>query len=106
MRGELGPDSKRVREDETLVRLLTHDLLTDAGYAVLEARDGEEALTILHAHDGIIALFTDVRMPKLDGLSLARIVSESWPTIGIVITSAEGIPPTVPERARFLQKPY
>jgi CheY-like chemotaxis protein len=35
-----------VAEDETLVRLLANDILTEAGYRVLEARDGQEALTI------------------------------------------------------------
>jgi CheY-like chemotaxis protein len=36
-----------VAEDETLVRLLANDMLTEAGYRVIEARDGQEALTIL-----------------------------------------------------------
>ena len=45
-------------------------------------------------------------MPKLDGVSLARAVRQSWPTIGIVVTSAEGRPTTLPEGVVFLQKPY
>ena len=36
-----------VAEDETLVRLLASDILSEAGHRVLEARDGQEALTIL-----------------------------------------------------------
>ena len=42
-------------EDETLVRLLANDMLAEAGYRVLEARDGQEALTILEVHDSIRA---------------------------------------------------
>jgi CheY-like chemotaxis protein len=95
-----------VAEDETLVRLLANDILTEAGYRVLEARDGQEALTILEVHPNIQALFTDVTMPSLDGLSLARIVSERWPEIGIVITSARALPSELPRTARFLSKPY
>jgi len=60
-----------VVEDETLIRLLANDMLSEAGYRVLEARDGQEALTILEVHADVRALFTDVTMPNLDGLSLA-----------------------------------
>jgi CheY-like chemotaxis protein len=95
-----------VAEDETLVRLLANDILTEAGYRVLEARDGQEALTILQVHPNIQALFTDVSMPNLDGVSLARIVSERWPEIGIVVTSARALPSELPGQARFLSKPY
>ena len=92
-----------VVEDETLVRLLANDILSDAGYRVLEARDGQEALTILEVHDDVQALFTDVNMPHVDGLSLAKIVSERWPEMGIVITSGVA---AAPKGYRFLPKPY
>ena len=95
-----------VAEDETLVRLLANDMLTEAGYRVLEARDGQEALTILEVHPNIQALFTDVTMPSLDGLSLAKIVSERWPEIGILVTSAPALPSELPGRTRLLSKPY
>ena len=95
-----------VAEDETLVRLLANDMLTEAGYRVIEARDGQEALTILEVHPNIQALFTDVTMPSLDGLSLAKIVSERWPEIGILVTSARALPSELPGRARLLSKPY
>lgn len=71
-------------EDETLVRLLANDILSEAGYRVLEARDGQEAVTILEVHDSIRAILTDVTMPNVDGLALAKIVSGRWPHIGIV----------------------
>ena len=94
-----------VVEDETLVRLLANDILTEAGYRVLEARDGQEALTILEVYANVRALFTDVTMPSLDGLSLARIVCERWPDIGIVITSAVPLPSEAPSGALFVPKP-
>jgi CheY-like chemotaxis protein len=94
-----------VVEDETLVRLLANDILTEAGYRVLEARDGQEALTILEVHPNVRALFTDVTMPNVDGLSLARIVSERWPDIGIVITSGLTLPSEPPADAVFISKP-
>jgi CheY-like chemotaxis protein len=95
-----------VVEDETLVRLLANDILTEAGYRVLEAHDGQEALAILGVHKNVRALFTDVTMPNIDGLSLARIVSERWPEIGIVITSGVPLPSEPPPGARFVPKPF
>jgi CheY-like chemotaxis protein len=98
-----------VAEDETLVRLLANDILSEAGYRVLEARDGQEALTILEVHGGVRALLTDITMPNVDGISLANIVRARWPHIGIVITSGalpESKNLVIPEWARFLRKPY
>jgi two-component system, response regulator PdtaR len=92
-----------VVEDETLVRLLANDILTEAGYRVLEAHDGQEALTVLEVHDDVRVLFTDVNMPNVDGLSLAKIVSERWPHIGVVIASGVA---EAPEGFRFIRKPY
>jgi CheY-like chemotaxis protein len=98
-----------VAEDETLVRLLANDILTEAGYRVLEARDGQEALTILEVHGDIRALLTDVSMPHVDGISLANIVRGRWPHVAIVVASGampERANPRIPEFARFVPKPY
>src|SRR5215203_2466896 len=77
-----------VVDDETLVRMYATETMDDAGYQVYEARDGQEALTILEVRgDAIRALITDLAMPNLGGLDLARIVSTRWPHIGIVFTS-------------------
>src|SRR4051812_27433302 len=81
-------------------------MLSEAGYRVLEARDGQEALTILEVHADVRALFTDVTMPNIDGLSLAKIVSERWPQIGILLTSGLVAPSELPNGARFIGKPY
>jgi CheY-like chemotaxis protein len=95
-----------VVEDEILVRLSANDMLREAGYRVLEARDGQEALTILEMQADVRALFTDVTMPNVDGLSLAKIVSERWPQIGILLTSGLAVPSELPRGARFVSKSY
>lgn len=95
-----------VVEDETLVRLLANDILTEAGYRVLEAHDGQEALTILEVHDSISVLFTDVSMPNVDGLSLVKIVGQRWPEIRVVLTSALALPSGPAAGTRFVPKPY
>ena len=88
----------------------TTDILQDAGYHVLEARDGVEAIAILELRSGdVSALFTDIAMPNMNGVALAKVVSERWPHIGILLTSGAmpvGVPLDVPDKARFLPKPY
>ena len=95
-----------VAEDETLVRLVANDMLTDADYRVVEARDGQEALSILSGQNTVRAIFTDVNMPHVDGLALAKIVRERWPHIGVVITSGKPLLSGLPAGARFISKPY
>jgi CheY-like chemotaxis protein len=98
-----------IAEDEILVRMAAADFLQEAGYHVVEARDGVEAIAILEVRDDVAAIFTDVAMPNMNGIQLAKIVSHRWPHIGIVVTSG-AMPPGValdlPPGARFISKPY
>jgi two-component system, response regulator PdtaR len=96
-------------EDEILVRMSLADILQDAGYHVVEARDGVEAIALLEVRDDVAALVTDVTMPNMNGIALAAIVNTRWPSIGIIITTG-ALPPDVrlelPTGARFVAKPY
>jgi two-component system, response regulator PdtaR len=98
-----------IAEDEILVRMAAADFLQDAGYHVVEARDALEAIALLEVRDDVAAIFTDVAMPTMNGIELAKIVSQRWPHIGIVVTSG-ALPPGValdlPPGARFVSKPY
>ncbi len=68
-----GAHTVLVVEDEPSVRELVRAALSRAGYRVLAARDGDEALTRSAAHDGRIdLLLTDVVMPGLNGREVAR----------------------------------
>ena len=61
-----------VVDDETQVRTLARDILQGAGYRVLEAEDGEQALRTAEKHQGIIhVLLTDIMMPGINGKQLA-----------------------------------
>jgi DNA-binding response OmpR family regulator len=66
-----GPAKILVVDDEAPVRDVLRDVLTAAGYNVITATDGREALplTLSEKPDLII---TDIRMPKLDGLTLCK----------------------------------
>ena len=60
-------------EDEPAVRQLFAQALSRAGYAVLEARNGQEAMKLFDQHgETIDLLLTDMRMPYMGGAELAH----------------------------------
>src|ERR1044071_10347519 len=64
-------------DDDDDIRILIRDLLHTAGYAVMEARDGAEALTHLHGAPRLpAAILTDLSMPGIDGWQLIESRSE------------------------------
>jgi len=68
-----GTETVLLAEDEQDVREVAREFLESAGYTVLEAAGGQEALEISAAHDGAIdLLITDMVMPGLSGQELAR----------------------------------
>ena len=60
-----------VAEDDDAIAHMVSMSLGDAGFLCLRARDGDEALKLVKAHDPDI-LVLDVMMPKMDGLEVAR----------------------------------
>ena len=100
-----------VVEDEEGVRHLIIDLLTRAGYRVLEAANAQEALTIAAEHrDEIHLLLTDVVMPGLSGRKLADRLRDLHPKAKVLLVSgySELVGPTEPldKAIRYLQKPF
>jgi len=60
-------------EDEPAVRQLFAQALTRVGYAVYEARNGQEAMKLFDEHgESIDMLLTDMRMPYMGGAELAH----------------------------------
>ena len=85
----LGRPLVMVVEDEVLIRMAVAAALRNIGLNALEARDADEAMTVIHA--GIIpdVLFTDVRMPgSMDGLKLAALLESMFPDMHVIISSA------------------
>jgi two-component system cell cycle sensor histidine kinase/response regulator CckA len=68
-----GKETILLVEDEPAVRQLFAQALTRAGYRVFEAHNGRAALDIFDQHgDSIDLLLTDVRMPYMGGVELAK----------------------------------
>ena len=60
-----------VAEDEVDIRALYAKVLRRNGYDVLEAKDGEEVLTLLGGHQ-VDLIISDVMMPNMDGYEATR----------------------------------
>jgi CheY-like chemotaxis protein len=81
-------------EDEEQVRALAAEVLSEDGYAVEVAVDGEEALRKLHDDPSIGLLITDIRMPKLDGWALAQRAKKMLPDLRVIyMTAYAALPP-------------
>ncbi|HEY3803556.1 MAG TPA: ATP-binding protein [Kofleriaceae bacterium] len=77
-----------VVEDEAPVRMLIREVLSQAGYDVIDAVDGAHALDVAAATEGEIdLLLTDVIMPKLSGRELARRFAQLRPTSRVLYMS-------------------
>jgi PAS domain S-box-containing protein len=71
-------------EDEDAVRKLLSSVLEAAGYAVLVAADGVEALALVERHEGPVdILLSDVRMPRMGGPDLARRMLNANPELRV-----------------------
>src|SRR5579884_1355320 len=97
-----------VVDDEPLVRLFSAEMLEDAGWTAIEAADAAEALSVLETNPNVHVLFTDINMPGMDGLELARRVHRMHPHVELVITSGKRALSEIelPDDGTFLGKPY
>ena len=79
-------------EDSITTRTLEQSILEAAGYEVLPAADGREALRILAHAERIDAVVTDVQMSPMDGLELTAAIrrSERHPHVPIVLVTGLG----------------
>ncbi len=98
-----------VVDDDPVVGKSFDRVLSNKGYVVITAQNAREALTRLR-EGGYDAVFTDIRMPGMDGLELAERVKANTPWTPVVIVTGYG---TAANEARaraagesaFLQKP-
>jgi two-component system cell cycle sensor histidine kinase/response regulator CckA len=107
-----GSETILVVEDETDVRFYLETILRSHGYRVLCAADVDQALSLIQSHPNEIQLvFSDVGLPKVDGITLATKVRTLRPGLPVVLGSGfpvrefkERIYELGPEA--FLAKPY
>jgi len=98
-----------VADDNAGVRESVCEILRSAGYDVTEADDGDVALECYNDHPSEVVVL-DVRMPKLDGISVVENMVPAPPPPAIVLVSAYDLDREARERLgtrifRFLRKP-
>ncbi|HYD94163.1 MAG TPA: PAS domain S-box protein [Noviherbaspirillum sp.] len=108
------PEQKKQKvlivEDEPDVLAVSVELFRSIGYEVVTAGNGADATGILKRADDIDVLFTDVVMPGMDGIELARFTHELGRGIRIILAS--GYPaPALADKGdlgdfAFIRKPY
>ena len=98
-----------VAEDQPVLRYLTVRTLSEHGYCVMEAMDGQHALRLEAEYDGTIhVLVTNVHMPGCDGHELARRLKVKRPDIKVLIVSSDherDFPPQARSHDFALMKP-
>jgi CheY-like chemotaxis protein len=105
-----GSETLLVAEDQKEVRDVVVKLLCHAGYEVIEARDGEEAVSIFREHAQRIALLIlDVVMPRLGGAEACAQMRAIAPDVPVLFTSgyteAHGVKGAL-DAGAMLPKPY
>jgi two-component system cell cycle sensor histidine kinase/response regulator CckA len=101
-----------IAEDDELIREVTSRILKNAGYEVLPASDGEEAISLFEARqEEIHMVLLDVVMPRLGGPAVYKHIRKSHPGLPVLFTT--GYSPTELEPllaedpcVNLLYKPY
>jgi CheY-like chemotaxis protein len=101
-----------VIDDEEGIRRVTTNTLEKNHYRALEAKDGPEALALFAQQmDSIQLVITDLMLPYMDGLALARALTKMKPDIAIIASTGQGEQTSMSELQslgvkNFLSKPY
>jgi PAS domain S-box-containing protein len=101
-----------VAEDELSVREILIQTLAGAGFRVLQACDGEQALELASAAAGALDLVvTDMIMPRMGGRELAQRLRQSAPELPVLVVSGYAPETAYPRgdietERHFLQKPF
>ncbi|MCL2723253.1 MAG: sigma-54 dependent transcriptional regulator [Polyangiaceae bacterium] len=106
------PEKKQVLivDDEPNLRKILAAQLSRDGYDVLLAEDGEQGLALMREHH-IDLVVTDLKMPKVDGMTLLREALREGPELPIVMITAHGTVDTAVEALKlgafdYLTKPF
>ncbi len=78
-------------DDEELIRNIIHDYCINEGFKTYEAKDGNEALTIIQSHNDIDIVVLDIMMPHMDGFTTYQEIKKirNIPTIILSARSEE-----------------
>src|ERR1700683_3846786 len=106
------PERKQVLivDDEPNLRKILSAQLSRDGYEVMTAEDGEQGLALLKEHH-IDLVVSDLKMPKVDGMTLLRKALIEDPELPVILITAHGTIDTAVEALKagafdFVTKPF
>lgn len=99
-----------VADDEPNLRRVLHAQLSRDGYDVITVEDGQAALEAVEAHH-VDVVISDLRMPRVDGLTLLKSVVENHPDVPVILITAHGTVDTAVEALKlgafdYITKPF
>ena len=97
-------------DDEEMMRTLLNRILSREGYKIRSAEDGVVALEVLKA-EKVDIVISDMKMPRMNGFELLKIVKKEYPQIGVIIMTAYGDTYTVKDALllgadEYITKPF
>jgi DNA-binding NtrC family response regulator len=97
-------------DDEEMMRSLLEKILGREGYKIKTAEDGVAALEVLRS-EKIDIIVSDMKMPRMNGFELLKIVKKEHPQIGVIIMTAYGDTYTVKDALllgadEYMTKPF
>jgi CheY-like chemotaxis protein len=105
-----GSETVLLVEDEAPLRRLIREVLTESGYDVVEAADGEEALRVCREREAasqrVDLILSDVVMPGMGGRQLAQQVRRTWPGARVLLMSGYDDDAIAGPDAMVLGKPF
>lgn len=98
-------------EDDTAIRELTQDVLSESGYEITAVGDAETAVDALATADSFDLLISDIRLPGMNGCELARHAMTQDPALRVLLVTGysglrAGDPQFVPRDIPLLRKPF
>lgn len=101
-----------VVDDESMLRDLSHEMLSELGYKIMLAKDGQDAVDVYRRHrESIDLVIVDIIMPKMNGIDCLEKLREINPAVKVILMtgySQEAMTENIePDRIQgFLQKPF
>jgi two-component system response regulator AtoC len=99
-----------IADDEANLRRVLGAQLQRDGYEVLSAEDGEQALALIKEHH-VDVVISDLKMPKIDGLTLLKRLAKEEPGLPVILITAHGTVDTAVEALKagafdYVTKPF
>ena len=93
-----------IADDDPQVRAVVAEFLQDVGYHVIQAANGNEALSLLESNRNLHMMIADIRMPAMSGVELADVATRRRRGLKVILISGYFVEQQV--QWRFLRKPF